>query len=180
MPTKLYFFLHCKSKWNEIRKAVIKRWSKAESFSILENDVYTSKTNLTFAHFFVHFAYFFIGIWNLGCRLIFCTFFCVFIKWKTLFQKWMDFDSLSMFFDSLHNWYIHDIGSTKIFLLYEIFCFWKFLFLGFFSESVKYIMRCLQDLEKVGITNLFTEKFWFYFLIKQKTKSKWNFVKKYS
>ena len=33
--------------------AVIKRWSEAESFTIFENHVYTSKKNLTFAINFV-------------------------------------------------------------------------------------------------------------------------------
>ena len=33
--------------------AVIKRWSEAESFTIFENHVYTSKKNLTFARNFV-------------------------------------------------------------------------------------------------------------------------------
>ena len=41
--------------WNKMIRlySIIKRWSEAESFTIFENHVYTSKKNLTFARNFV-------------------------------------------------------------------------------------------------------------------------------
>ena len=52
LPEKCTF----RAKQFMIYVVMFKRWSEAESFTIFENHVYTSKKNLTFAINFVHLA----------------------------------------------------------------------------------------------------------------------------
>jgi hypothetical protein len=46
-------------------------------------------------------------------------------------------------------WYIRDIGTTKIFVVYEIFFFKKFCF-DLFNDSVKHILKLVQVLENIS------------------------------